>query len=184
MEDGEEGGERKRGRPKKETEKLPRKKKVKPGEPGYDPYDFTSSEEEEEEDTPPGSHDLQQKSYGSQPEEEDMDTGTTTVRISDQRYLSAYYTHPESCISHYNPPPPFFLPPPSSPYPRLADFRSSVVKAFSSEHSQSMAVEHLTSLVNSLHADAPFSQGEVTSALDHMQEANQVMVSEEMVFLI
>lgn len=113
MEDGEEGGERKRGRPKRETEKLPRKKKVKPGEPGYDPYDFTSSEEEEEEeeDTPIGSHDLQQKSYGSQPEEEDMDTGTTTVHISDQRYFSACYTHLESCISHYNPLPLLPLPP-------------------------------------------------------------------------
>jgi len=118
MEDGEEGGERKRGRPKKETEKLPRKKKVKPGEPGYDPYDFTSSEEEEEEeeDTPPGSHDLQQKSHGSQPEEEDMDTGTTTVRISDQRYLSAYYTHPESCHFTLQLPPPFsLLPLPPTP---------------------------------------------------------------------
>ena len=69
-------------------------------------------------------------------------------------------------------------------FSRLADFRGSVVKAFSSEHSQSMAVEHLTTLVNSLHAEAPFSQGEVTAALDRMQEANQVMVSEDMVFLI
>ena len=89
MEDGEDWEERKRKRPKSKTEQLPHKKKAKLGEPGYDPYDFTSSEEEDE-DTPTGSHDLQQKSHDSQPDdkEEDMDTDTRTVRISDQRYFS------------------------------------------------------------------------------------------------
>ena len=66
-------------------------KKVKPGEPGYDPYDFTSSEEEEEEeeeegDTPTVSRD-QGKSRDSQVEDEDMDTDAGRVQISDQRYV-------------------------------------------------------------------------------------------------
>ena len=48
--DGEEGEGRKRKRTQKGTDKSLSRKKVKPGEPGYDPYDFTSSEEEEEEE--------------------------------------------------------------------------------------------------------------------------------------
>ncbi len=47
-----------------------------------------------------------------------------------------------------------------------------------------MSVDHLTSLVNSDHHGNEFSSREVTSALDRMQEANQVMVSEGVVFLI
>ena len=90
--DGEEGEGRKRKRTRKGTDKPLSTKKVKPGEPGYDPYDFTSSEEEEEEeeeekegDTPTVSHD-QGKSRDSQVEDEDMDTDAGRVQISDQRY--------------------------------------------------------------------------------------------------
>lgn len=67
---------------------------------------------------------------------------------------------------------------------RLASFRSAVVKAFSSEHSQSLTVEQLASIVNSLHRERPFPPSEVAAALDQMQDANQVMVSEGVVFLI
>lgn len=66
----------------------------------------------------------------------------------------------------------------------MVSFRHSVVKAFSDEHSQSMSVEHLSSLVNLDHRGNEFSSREVMSALDRMQDANQVMVSEGMVFLI
>ncbi len=58
------------------------------------------------------------------------------------------------------------------------------MKAFSDEHSQSMSVEHLSSMINADHRGNEFSSREVTSALDRMQEANQVMVSEGVVFLI
>ena len=59
------------------------------------------------------------------------------------------------------------------------------MQAFSSEHSQSLPVQQLTSLVNAAGlAPPPFSPGEVAAALDRMQDANQVMVSEGVVFLI
>lgn len=66
---------------------------------------------------------------------------------------------------------------------RLTEFRSGVVKAFSSEHSQSLPINRLADLVNS-GTSSHFSSAEVSAALEQMQDANQVMVSEGVVFLI
>ena len=66
---------------------------------------------------------------------------------------------------------------------RLTEFRSAVGKAFSSEHSQSLPIDQLTELVNS-GTSSRFSTSEVSTALEQMQDANQVMVSEGVVFLI
>ena len=63
--------ERKRQRPVG----LPRPPKRKPGEEGYDPYDFTSSESEGEEQAPPTSK--------SQDQDVPMDTGP--VQLSAER---------------------------------------------------------------------------------------------------
>ena len=68
-------------------------------------------------------------------------------------------------------------------YFRLTEFRSAVVKAFSTEHSQSLPIDQLTELVNSGTASR-FNSAEVSTALEQMQDANQVMVSEGVVFLI
>ena len=66
---------------------------------------------------------------------------------------------------------------------RMAQFRSLVHKAFSDEHSQSLTVDRIESYVNAV-LSQNFTNAEITLALDQMQEANQVMVSEGMVFLI
>ena len=68
-------------------------------------------------------------------------------------------------------------------YFRMEKFRSLVHQAFSEEHSQSLPVAHILQYINRGLTEA-FSKEEVNMALDKMQEANQVMVSEEMVFLI
>ena len=65
----------------------------------------------------------------------------------------------------------------------MAQFRSLVHKAFSDEHSQSLTVDRIESYVNAA-LSQNFTNAEITLALDQMQEANQVMVSEGMVFLI
>lgn len=70
-----------------------------------------------------------------------------------------------------------------SPSLRMAQFRSLVHKAFSDEHSQSLTVDRIESYVNAA-LSQNFTNAEITLALDQMQEANQVMVSEGMVFLI
>ena len=67
---------------------------------------------------------------------------------------------------------------------RLDHFKKCVVKAFAREHSQSLPIETIMEVVNSDHPDHPFTTREAEVALDKMQDANQVMVSEQMVFLI
>ncbi len=57
------------------------------------------------------------------------------------------------------------------------------MKAFSSEHSQSLTVAQVTTAANSSPAHQ-FTGDEVTAALDLMQDANHVMVSDGVVFLI
>ena len=63
-------------------------------------------------------------------------------------------------------------------------FRSKVGGAFSGEHAQSLPLARLEELVNASCHDDPFSSGEVSAGLVAMEEANQVMVSEGVVFLI
>ena len=70
-----------------------------------------------------------------------------------------------------------------SPCPRLSQFRSLVARAFSSTNSQSLPIEQLMDQVNS-DPNTQFSAAEVQVALETMQDANQVMVSENVVFLI
>lgn len=65
----------------------------------------------------------------------------------------------------------------------MALFRSLVHKAFSDEYSQSLMLEVVERYVNAGQSQS-FSRREVEFALDQMQEANQVMVSEGTVFLI
>ena len=58
-----------------------------------------------------------------------------------------------------------------------------VANAFSSTHSQSLPMSDLATQLNS-DPSVQFSQAEMTAALDRMQEANDVMVSEGVVYLI
>ena len=62
-------------------------------------------------------------------------------------------------------------------------FRKAVVNAFSREHSQSLTLDQITAAVNATPAHQ-YTSAEVSAALDAMQDANQVMVSEGVVFLI
>lgn len=62
--EGREGSRKRKRRPGDSRAKLPKKR---PGDEGYDPYDFTSSESEGEEPAPPTSE--------SHDQEETMETG-------------------------------------------------------------------------------------------------------------
>ncbi|XP_012686991.1 MCM3 minichromosome maintenance deficient 3 (S. cerevisiae), like [Clupea harengus] len=66
---------------------------------------------------------------------------------------------------------------------RLKVFKAALLKAFKSTRSQSVAVSDLLSHVNQGQED-PFKPLEIQQLLDHMQDDNQVMVSEDVVFLI
>lgn len=70
---------------------------------------------------------------------------------------------------------------------RLKAFKAALLQAFKSKRSQSVAVSELLGLVNK---DLPpaqeerFQEGEIEQLLGRMQDDNQVMVSEGVVFLI
>ncbi|XP_063771187.1 DNA replication licensing factor MCM3 [Pseudophryne corroboree] len=66
---------------------------------------------------------------------------------------------------------------------RLKDFKAALLDAFKTAHAQSVAMPALMTAINK-NNDAPFSQGEVDAALELMEEANHIMVSENIVFLI
>ncbi|XP_053323425.1 maternal DNA replication licensing factor mcm3 [Spea bombifrons] len=66
---------------------------------------------------------------------------------------------------------------------RTKAFKAALLKTFKSTRSQSVAVSQLFELINQGNPE-PFELDEVKEALDNMQNDNQVMVSDDVVFLI
>ena len=67
---------------------------------------------------------------------------------------------------------------------RLALFKSSLQGVFAAQHVQSLQVETVTVALHSDYPEAKFTKGEIDACLDRMQDDNQVMVSDQQVFLI
>lgn len=67
---------------------------------------------------------------------------------------------------------------------RLKSFKSSLFKLFKQEHKHSLTMEQVRQQVDADHAGVEFSDAELWAALDKMQDDNQIMVSENVVFLI
>ncbi|XP_046839242.1 zygotic DNA replication licensing factor mcm3-like [Xenia sp. Carnegie-2017] len=65
---------------------------------------------------------------------------------------------------------------------RLNSFKTLLQKGFAATHVQSLSIEDVNSIVNE--DSTQFSRGEIRSALNSMMEANQLMVSDDRVFLI
>eukprot|EP00079_Xenopus_tropicalis_P009820 XP_002934165.1 PREDICTED: maternal DNA replication licensing factor mcm3 [Xenopus tropicalis] len=66
---------------------------------------------------------------------------------------------------------------------RTKEFKAALLKTFKTTRSQSVAVSQLFELINKGNSE-PFELSEVKEALDNMQNDNQVMVSDDVVFLI
>jgi len=64
---------------------------------------------------------------------------------------------------------------------RLAEFKAALSEAFSSAHTQTLP---LSTVKDSVRRDKTFSDEEIDSALQVMQDANHIMVADENVFLI
>uniref|UniRef100_A0A6Q2WUX2 DNA replication licensing factor MCM3 n=1 Tax=Esox lucius TaxID=8010 RepID=A0A6Q2WUX2_ESOLU len=71
-------------------------------------------------------------------------------------------------------------PPPSC---RLKEFKSSLLEVFRSAHAQSVGLKSVMESVNK-DRDEPFDQSEVRAALARMQDDNQIMVADDIIFLI
>ncbi|XP_005377713.1 PREDICTED: DNA replication licensing factor MCM3 [Chinchilla lanigera] len=66
---------------------------------------------------------------------------------------------------------------------RLKAFKVALLNVFREAHAQSVGLTHLTESINR-DKEEPFSAEEIQAALDRMQDDNQVMLSEGIVFLI
>lgn len=71
----------------------------------------------------------------------------------------------------------------SSSSARLKEFKSSLFAVFQSAHAQSVKMKTLMDDINK-GREQHFSEAEVRDALAHMQDHNQVMVSDDIIFLI
>jgi len=117
------------------------KPRPKPGEEGYDPYDF-------EEDAGTGSQ-RERSMRASQP-------GPSTEQDSQSEI----------------------------PEPRLKEFRTILSKLFKERHAQSVPMSDLVDFMAAQKLKEPFTPEEINVALDKMTDANQVMVANDIVFLI
>lgn len=77
-----------------------------------------------------------------------------------------------------------FTPLPLSPvWGRLKAFKVALLDVFREAHAQSVGMNRLTESINR-DSEEPFSSVEIQAALSKMQDDNQVMVSEGIIFLI
>lgn len=67
---------------------------------------------------------------------------------------------------------------------RLKVFKSSLFNLFKSERAQSVSVEKVREHINKENSDEEFSDDELFAAIDKMSDDNQVMLADNMVFLI
>ncbi|RMC17082.1 hypothetical protein DUI87_05659 [Hirundo rustica rustica] len=67
--------------------------------------------------------------------------------------------------------------------PRMKAFKAALLEVFKASHTQSVGVKTVMESINRDNPE-PFSEAEVKMALAHMQDDNQVMVSDDIIFLI
>ncbi|KAL4703211.1 hypothetical protein ACJJTC_004887 [Scirpophaga incertulas] len=67
---------------------------------------------------------------------------------------------------------------------RLAQFKSGLQQLFRSERASSLPLNRVTSHLDKMYSHQPFTKGEITAALHRMTEDNQLMMADDIVFLI
>ena len=67
---------------------------------------------------------------------------------------------------------------------RLKLFKSSLLNLFRSEHAQSVPMDKVRTHVNKENAGAEFDNTEMLAAIDKMMDDNQVMLADDVIFLI
>lgn len=67
---------------------------------------------------------------------------------------------------------------------RLKIFKNGLQRVFREVRDSSLPVDRIVAYVNQNSGDVAFNQGEITSALEQMTNDNQIMVADEIVFLI
>lgn len=66
---------------------------------------------------------------------------------------------------------------------RLKEFKAALLEVFRAAHAQSVGMTALTGDINK-NRSTPFEEAEIRAALARMQDDNQVMVADDIIFLI
>jgi len=139
------------------------KKVLKEGDEGYDPFEF------DEDETEPVQAKRKRSTAKSQEDSMELDTvedsGESQVKKSGESQVE------ESEGSRVT-------------EERLSLFKSSLQSVFATHHAQSLTMDTVVSALHKEYPDAKFSKGEIDAALTRMQDDNQVMVSDQHIFLI
>lgn len=142
------GDQSQEARKKKTTRSQPRKK---PGEEGYDPYDFSDTEGSED-TSAPRKKPRQETASASRDDEDKSDSASAAAaKISGER---------------------------------MSRFRTLLGNLFKSTHTQSQPVATIIDFLAKEEQTEPFTQEEIDVALQKMMDENQVMVADDLVFLI
>ncbi|XP_013393100.1 zygotic DNA replication licensing factor mcm3-like [Lingula anatina] len=155
-----------RKRQKKDKDGKPRERKTrrKPGEEGYDPFDFdtndeeTASEDEQENPSLAARRAARRSRSQSQSGDEAMETQQTTQDKSKSK----------GAIDEK----------------RLKTFKATLFNLFKEQHAQSLNMAVVKERINEGNSGEPFSEEDVYAAVDVMMEDNQIMLSNEILFLI
>ncbi|KAJ8321799.1 hypothetical protein KUTeg_000270 [Tegillarca granosa] len=149
---------KKRKKSREQREKRPPRKE---GDEGYDPYDFEEDEATASEEEPTESLDKERKKRKSKRKtdeaSESMDVDDSTSKSKDKGTLDEK---------------------------RLKTFRASLFNLFKSEHAQSVSMDKIKTHMSKEHAGDEFSEEDIFAAIDKMMDANQVMLADDVVFLI
>ena len=68
--------------------------------------------------------------------------------------------------------------------PRLTVFKATLLKLFKEERAQSLELERVKSFVNEENVGSEFSSSEIMAAIDKMSDDNQIMLADNVIFLI
>ncbi|KAK2188881.1 hypothetical protein NP493_117g07014 [Ridgeia piscesae] len=152
--DNEEGGDDEPQK-KKRLSRRERRPRVE-GEEGYDPYDFDSEGAEEVDEPNPSLEVRRQRRRSSQ--DAAMETESTETTAAKDTGIT-----PD----------------------RLKKFKTSLLNLFKSRHAQSLELDLVREQLKKEHQDEDvFSEDEMFAAIEKMMDDNQVMLSDQVVFLI
>ncbi|XP_050404275.1 zygotic DNA replication licensing factor mcm3 [Patella vulgata] len=144
---------------KKKSRASKQRPPLKEGEEGYDPYDFESAESTASEDETPESLEESRKKRRKSKGDDDtaMETDETATSKGDKPKISD---------------------------DRLKAFRSSLFNVFKAAHAQSLELDKVRIEVNKDRLGDEFKDEEIKAAVDTMMDANQIMLSDNVLFLI
>jgi DNA replication licensing factor MCM3 len=163
-EEGHENGDKE---PRKKRGRADQKQHKQPGEDGYDPYEYDDEGIDVEKKPTKRVRRHRSASTGDRQMDVEADDEPTDPTVaSSAAEVAAPVAAGEISAE------------------RFKSFKTSLFKLFKLEHAQSLTMDRIRQQVDVDHPGSEFTQAELTAAVDRMQDDNQIMLSDNIVFLI